>query len=113
MHPYRLTVRHHLTPVGMQRRVELAEWLEENPDVLDKLWFSDEAHFYLSGEALQNKVHWGKECPDVLEVIVIVTIVLEASRVPVEMMNRAVTHLQHVRLTMLKECGGAHLEHVL
>ena len=68
---------------------------------------------HLSGEALQNKVHWGKGCSDVLEVIVIVTIVLEASRVPVEMMNRAVTHLQHVRLTMLKECGGAHLEHVL
>ena len=50
----------------MQRRVQLAEWLEENPDVLDKLWSNDEALFYLSGEALQNEVHWGKERPDVV-----------------------------------------------
>ena len=55
----------------------------------NKLWLSDEAHFYLSGETLQNKMHWEKECPYVLEVIVIVAIVLEASRVPVEVMNRA------------------------
>ena len=44
----------------------MAEWLEENPDVLDKLWFSDGAHFHLSGEAPQNEVHWGKERPDVV-----------------------------------------------
>ena len=73
----------------MQRLIELAEWLEENPDVPDKLWLSGEAHCYLSGETLQNKVHWEKECPYVLEAIVIVAIALEASRVPVEMMNRA------------------------
>ena len=52
MYPYRLPVRHHLTLVGMQRFIELAEWLEENPDVPDKLWLSDEAHCYLSGETL-------------------------------------------------------------
>ena len=113
MHPYRLTVRHHLTLVGMQRLIELAEWLEKRPDVPDKLWLSDEAHFYLSGETLQNKVHWEKECRYVLEAIVIVAIVLEASRVPVEMMNRAITQRPHVRLPMLKECGGAHLEHLM
>ena len=113
MHPYRLTVRHHLALVGMQCRVQLAKWLAENSDVLDKLWYSEKAQFYLSGEFLQNNVHWENEYPDVLEAIVIVTIVLEASRVPVEMVNRAITHLQHVRLPMLKECGGAHLGHLL
>ena len=51
--------------------------------------------------------------PDVLEAIVIVAILLEASRVPVEMMNRAIMHLPHVRLPILKERSRAHLEHLL
>ena len=57
LHPYRLTVRHQLTPHDMQRHIALADWLEENPDVLDKLWFSGKAYLYLSGEVLQNEVH--------------------------------------------------------
>ena len=60
LHPHRLTARRQLASSDMQCRIQLAEWLKENPDVLDKLWFSDEAHFYLSGKALQNEVHWGK-----------------------------------------------------
>ena len=32
-----------------QQRKQIAEWLLGNSHVLDCLWFSDEAHFYLCG----------------------------------------------------------------
>ena len=39
----------------MQKRVEMCEWItdviEDVPDLLTDIWFSDEAHFYLSGHA--------------------------------------------------------------
>ena len=40
-------------------------------------------------------------------------IVSEASRIPQEMVDSAVTHLQTVRLPMVLERGGRHLEHLL
>ena len=65
LRPYMLTSHHELTPRDMQRRVDMAEWFDENPDVLDRLWFSDEAHFFLAGAMNPNNtVHWGKKRPD-------------------------------------------------
>ena len=65
LRPYMLTSHHELTPRDMQRRVDMAEWFDENPDVLDRLWFSDEDHFFLAGARNPNNaVHWGKERSD-------------------------------------------------
>ena len=65
LRPYRLTIHHQLTEADKQRRVEMAQWMEDNPEVLDKVWFSDEAHFWLCGHVnSHNAVHWGEERPN-------------------------------------------------
>ena len=41
------------------------EKIEENPDFLENVWFSDEAHFLLSGGVnRKNHVFWGTAAPD-------------------------------------------------
>ena len=63
--PYHLTITQTLTSTHMGQRVRMAEWLLANPNILDRLWFSDEAHFYLSGHVnSHNSVHWGLTRPD-------------------------------------------------
>lgn len=65
LHPYRLQVHQTLTPPDLEKRVKMAKWLEQHPPVFDKLWFSDEAHFWLSGHVnSRNAVHWGSSLPD-------------------------------------------------
>ena len=65
MQPYRLSVWQELTSSDMQRRVALAKWFENHPEVLDRMWFSDEAHFCLNGYAnSHNVVHWGTDRPN-------------------------------------------------
>ena len=49
----------------MERLVAMAEWFEDHPEVFDNLWFSDEAHFWLSGKVnSRNAVHWATQRPD-------------------------------------------------
>jgi hypothetical protein len=49
----------------MEKRVQMAEWFQEHPNVIERLWFSDEAHFWLCGHVnSHNAVHWGRERPD-------------------------------------------------
>ena len=53
----------------MAKRVEMCKWfeskIEENPDFLQNVWFSDEAHFSLSGHVnSKNSVFWGSQAPD-------------------------------------------------
>ena len=39
--------------------------VDKNPDFLDHLWFSDEAHFLLSGHVnSKNKIFWGSTPPE-------------------------------------------------
>ena len=41
-----------------------ADKIEEEPDFLDNVWFSDEAHFLRSGHVnSKNNVFWGTESP--------------------------------------------------
>ena len=62
---YHLTIHQALTQSHMKQRKQMAEWLLGNSHVLDRLWFSDEAHFYLCGYVNgRNAVHWGLERPD-------------------------------------------------
>ena len=53
LHPYRIQINHKLTQADMEKRVAMCRWfcdkVDENPDFLDDLWFSDETHFLLSG----------------------------------------------------------------
>ena len=44
--PYHLTIHQTLTSTHMEQRVRMAEWLLANPNILDRLWFSDD-NFYL------------------------------------------------------------------
>ena len=55
----------------MQKRVEMCEWItdmfEDVPDFLTDIWFSDEAHFYLSGQInWKNNVYRGSQPPDMV-----------------------------------------------
>ena len=67
--PYRLQVLHTLTQIDKDKRVEMSEWLakkiEDSPNWIRRVWFSDEAHFKLNGDVnSKNAVHWGSEKPD-------------------------------------------------
>ena len=49
----------------MEQRVSMTEWLLANPNILDRLWFSVKAHFYLCCHVNNhNSVHWGLTRPD-------------------------------------------------
>ena len=53
----------------MQKCVEMCHWfqntIECDPDFLDHAWFSDEAHFMLSGHVnRKNNVFWGTQAPE-------------------------------------------------
>ena len=65
LHPCRMQVRHKLTPEDESRRLNMAQWFIEHPVVLDRLWFSYEAYFWLSGRVnSRNAVHWGSNVLD-------------------------------------------------
>ena len=65
MRAYRLQICQRLTVPDQQKRVKMAKWFSQHPAVLDRLWFSDEAHFWLSGHVnSRNAVQWGTEKPD-------------------------------------------------
>ena len=53
----------------MEKHVERCQWfqstIEENPDFLQNVWFSEESHFSLSGRfKSKNYVFWGSQAPD-------------------------------------------------
>lgn len=65
MRPYKLQLCQKLTVPDQQKRLRMAKWFEQHSAVLDRVWFSDEAHFWLTGHVnSQNAVHWGTEKPD-------------------------------------------------
>ena len=70
--PYKLQTVHKLEEEDKNRRVEMCETLlyhyENDPSILDNIWFSDEAIFHLSGrENRHNTRIWGTENPKVIE----------------------------------------------
>ena len=69
LYPYHIQIKQKLTEVDMKKRVTMCEWfcdtIEANPDFLNHLWFSDEAHFLLSGHVnSKNNVYWGTATPE-------------------------------------------------
>ena len=69
LYPYRIQIKQTLTQNDMEKRVETCRWfkskIEELTDFLQNVWFSDEAHFSLSGYVYsKNPVFWGAQAPD-------------------------------------------------
>ncbi len=55
----------HLKDSDIESRLRFAHWMKENDEIADVLWFTDEAHFYLSAEVnKRNCRYWGSEKPD-------------------------------------------------
>jgi len=64
MYPCRIQIKQKLTPDDMRKRVIMWQWfchkIDAVPDFLDNVWFSDEAHFLLSGHFnSKNNIFWG------------------------------------------------------
>lgn len=52
LHPYKRTVAHELLPPDLHRRIQYCEWFNKvlsNGNILNTIFFRDEAWFYLSG----------------------------------------------------------------
>jgi len=69
MYPYRLQIKQKLTPDDMRKRVIMSQWFCDKinavPDFLDNVWFSNEAHFLLSGLLnSNNNIFWGSTPPE-------------------------------------------------
>ncbi len=46
-------------------RLRFSHWMNENLDIVNVLWFSDESHFYLDAAVnKKNSRHWGTEKPN-------------------------------------------------
>ena len=69
MYPCRIQIKHKLTPDDMRKRVIMCQWfcdkIDAVQDFLDNVWFSDEAHFLLSGHVnSKNNIFWGSTLPE-------------------------------------------------
>ena len=67
--PFRISTHHVLQQKDKEKRIEMCDWLneklEQTPSWLNHIWFSDEAHFHLSGAVNnRNNVFWGEEKPE-------------------------------------------------
>ncbi len=68
LYPYKIQMLHTLTLFSKQRRLAFAvnfrAYLADHPSALPHIWFSDEAHFWLSGHVnKQNCRIWSEENP--------------------------------------------------
>ena len=68
LYPYKIQIKQKPTQADIDKRVTMCKWfcdtIEDNPDFLDHVWFSDEAHFLLSGHVNSKiNVYWGTAPP--------------------------------------------------
>lgn len=69
LYPYMIQVKHEFTTADMSKRFVIWRWfdnkIEEDPDFLDYVWFSDETHFLLCDQVNNNNnVFRGTRTPD-------------------------------------------------
>ena len=69
LYPYRIQIKQQLSVEDTRKRMVMCQWfcdrIENEPDFLNNVWFSDEAHFLLSGHVnSKNNVYWGKQAPE-------------------------------------------------
>lgn len=73
LHPYKISVMQELLATDYTKRVRYCRWLlnfvnENGQDVFDRVYFSDEAWFHLSGYVnSQNNRYWSSENPNQFE----------------------------------------------
>lgn len=66
--PYRIQVMQHLKDTDIMSRFDFANWVLENSDIMQTVWFSDEAHFNLNGQVnKQNLRYWSTTRPEFYE----------------------------------------------
>jgi hypothetical protein len=71
LHAYQFRVVQELKQQDYDKRMTYCHWfqtfIDENPGILDYMWFSDEAWFHLSGYVNSQKTRlWGSENPHAL-----------------------------------------------
>jgi hypothetical protein len=55
----------HLKQSDIESRLTFAQWIREHDNIVNDIWFSDEAHFYLNGIVnKRNSRYWGSEIPN-------------------------------------------------
>jgi len=69
MYLYRIQIKQKFTSDDMRKRVIMSQWfcdkIDAVPDFLDNVWFSEEAHFLLSGHVnSKNNVFCGSTPPE-------------------------------------------------
>ena len=63
--PYKVSIMQHLKETDITSRLSFANWMSSHIDLVENLWFSDEAHFYLNAQVnKQNCRYWSTEKPD-------------------------------------------------
>ena len=67
--PYKISTCHKLTDTDKQRRTEMCnKRMDRFQNWIDKVWFTDEAHFHLNGAVSHhNNVYWGDERPEEID----------------------------------------------
>lgn len=70
MHPYKIQITQKIPPSSISKRLDFANRMLDklNKEIdLNKIWCTDEAHFYISGEVnRQNYRYWGTSNPHVV-----------------------------------------------
>jgi hypothetical protein len=62
--PYSLSIMQHMKETDINSRLEFARWMIDNVNTIEKIWFSDESHYYLNAAVnKQNCRVWSKEKP--------------------------------------------------
>lgn len=66
---YKISIMQHLKPTDIKSRLDFAMWIErQSQELVDTIWFSDEAHFYLTASVnKENMRFWGSEKPKFYE----------------------------------------------
>ena len=69
MKPYRIQMHQRLTDADAVARTNMCRWflqkIDQDQTFLGKIWFSDEAHFYMNGQVnSKNYIFWGSQKPD-------------------------------------------------
>ena len=63
--PYSISVMQHLKESDIESRIEFARRMKDHLKIVNKMWFSDESHFYLNNIVnKQNCRFWGTEKPN-------------------------------------------------
>ena len=69
LYPYRIQIKHKLTSGDKIKRVAMCQWFQDKIELsssfLNDIWFSNEAHFLLSGQGnSKNSIFWGTAAPN-------------------------------------------------